>query len=61
MKRNLEYICKQICISFYMKNSDLICFSLQNLAMQVPAHIYHLWYRNYDISYCYVLGLNYYN
>jgi hypothetical protein len=62
MKRNLEYICKKKnCILLYIKNWNLITFSLQNLSMQMPANIYHLFYRNYDIPIVHVLGLNYYN
>ena len=35
-----------------MKNWDLVSFTMQNLSTQMPAYIYHLLYRNYDISFC---------
>ena len=43
---------KRFCISFYMRNWDIISFTLQNLWRQLSVYIYHLLQRNYYISYC---------
>jgi len=39
-----------------MKKWYLIPFTMQNLSMQLPSYIYHLLYRNYDISLCLCAG-----
>ena len=56
-KFKLHDLKKNICLSIYMRNWDLISFTLQNLYRQLSVYIYHLLYRNYYISYCLYTGL----
>ena len=60
MRISLDYMIHTIWLSYYMRNRDVISFTLQNLYTQLSVHIHHLIYSKFCIS-CYVLGLYIYN
>ena len=51
MRITLDYMIHTIWLSYYMRNRDVISFTLQNLYTQLSVYIHNLLYRNYYISY----------
>jgi hypothetical protein len=47
----------KICISIYMRNWDLISFTLQNLYTHLSVYIHNLLHRSFCISCCLYAGL----